>query len=117
MLAILRDTGLGYILGLFSPTRDETLYLEPTSLRWQYQPHEAPNGRRGFPQNCIIVTDRSTPNRSSHPRGRNSQLSKRDGDFVEKVEEGTTDNAVGWYGLDDPEVGPILGLKDVQPEL
>ena len=117
MLAILRDTGLGYILGLFSPTHDETLYVEPTSLIWPYQRHEAPNGRRGVPQNCIIVTDRSTPNRSSHPSGRNSQLSERDGDFVEKVEEGTTDNAVGWYGLDDPEVGPILGLKDVQPEL
>jgi hypothetical protein len=34
-------------------------------------------------------------------------LSERDGDFVEKVEEGTTDNVVGWYGLDDPEVSSM----------
>ena len=107
MLSILRDTGLGYVLGLISPARDETLYLGPNSLIWPYQRHEAPNGRRGFPQDCIVVTDRSTPNRSMHPSGRNSQLSERDGEFVEKVEEGTTDNVVGWYGLDDPEVGSM----------
>ena len=103
MISIFRDTGLSYVLGLFSPARDETLYLEPTSLVWPYQRHEAPTGRR-VPQNCMVVSDRSVASRSSYPSGRNSQLSERDGEFVEKFEEGATDNVVGWYGVDDPEV-------------
>lgn len=99
MLELFRDTGLGYVLGLFS--RDESIVLEANSLVWPYPRYEAGAGRRnGIPQNCVVVTDRSKFHR-------NSQLSNADSAFVEKAEhaEHAEQNCVvGWYGLDDHEV-------------
>lgn len=96
MLELFRDTGLGYVFGLFS--RDESIVLEANSLVWPYPQYEAGAGRRnGVPQNCIVVTDRSKPHR-------HSQLSDADGAFVEKAGQGAENCVVGWYGLDDDEV-------------
>ena len=99
MLQFFRDTGLGYVLGLFS--RDESIVLEGNSLVWPYPRYEAGAGRRnGIPPNCIVVADRSKPHR-------NSQLSNADGAFVEKAEQGAENCVVGWYGSDDQEVCSI----------
>ena len=96
MLELFRDTGLGYVLGLFS--RDESIVLEANSLVWPYPRYEAGAGRRnGVPQKCVVVTDRSKPHR-------NSQLSDADGAFVEKAGQDAENCVVGWYGLDDHEV-------------
>ena len=112
MLELFRDTGLGYICGLFS--RDESIVLEANSLVWPYPRYEAGAGRRnGVPPNCIVVTDRS----KSH---RNSQLSNADSAFVEKAEQAqqAEENCiVGWYGLDDHEVCSRLALDQSMPSL
>lgn len=105
MLELFRDTGLGYVLELFS--RDESIVLEANSLVWPYPRYEAGAGRRnGVPQSCVVVTDRSKPHR-------NSQLSDADGAFVEKAGQGAENCVVGWYGLDDHEVCSISGSDSI----
>ena len=112
MLELFRDTGLGYVIGLFS--RDETIVLEANSLVWPYPRSEAGAGRRnGVPPSCIVVTDRS----KSH---RNSQLSNADSAFVEKAEQAEQAQqncVVGWYGLDDHEVYSDLTLNEFKSSL
>ena len=106
MLELFRDTGLGYVIGLFS--RDETIILEANSLVWPYPRYGAGAGRRnGVPPSCIVVTDRS----KSH---RNSQLSNADSAIVEKAEQAERAEqscVVGWYGVDDHEVYTDLTIK------
>ena len=106
MLELFRDTGLGYVLGLFS--RDEAIASEANLLVWPYPRYEAGAGRRsGVPQNCVVVTDRSKPNKNSH-------LSEADGAFVEKAGQDAENCVVGWYGLDDHEVCSSSGSDSIR---
>ena len=101
MLELFRDTGLGYVFGLFS--RDRSIVLEANSLVWPYPWYEVGAGRHnGVPQNGVVVTDRSKAHR-------NSQLSNGDGAFVAKAGQGAENCVVGWYGVDDHEVRPKFG--------